>query len=361
MAANLTNLPKKYTFDDLLILPNASNIEPSEVNLTTQFTKRIKLKIPIVSSPMDTVTEAKLAIELGRIGGIGVIHRNMPIERQIKEVEAVKQENLKVAAAIGPFDLERAKALDKADVDAIVIDCAHAHNLRVVKSVKEIKKQISCELVVGNIATPEAVEEYAGIADSFRVGLGAGSICTTRIITGVGVPQASAIHDVYLKTKEYGIPVIADGGIRNSGDIVKALALGASCIMLGNLLARTYESAGKMVDGSLLGLKGKFKLYRGMGAKSVIETTDRYMGSLKKAAEGVEGLVPLIGSVRDVVNELVEGIKQGLGYIGAKNLDELKEKARFILVTSNSVKENYPHDIKIIPTDQWVKLMEKKK
>lgn len=359
MAADLTNLPKKYTFDDLLILPNASVVEPPEVNLATRFTKEIKLKIPIVSSPMDTVTESKLAIELAKLGGIGVIHRNMSVERQVREVRKVKESSLKVAAAIGPFDLERAKALEEAGVDAIVMDCAHAHNLRVVESAKKIKKHITCELIVGNIAVPEAVEVYREIADAFRVGLGAGSICTTRIITGVGVPQASAIHEVYLKAKEYGIPVIADGGIRNSGDMVKALALGADCVMLGNLLARTFESAGKIVDGRQIGLKGKFKLYRGMGARSVMEATDRYIGSSKRAAEGVEGLVPLVGSVKEVVSELVEGIRQGLGYIGAKNLEELKEKARFVLITPSSVRENYPHNVKIVPSEKWVELMKK--
>jgi len=359
----------KYTFDDLLILPNASSVEPLEADISSTFTKSIKLKVPIVSSPMDTVTDARMATEMAKLGCIGVIHRNMSLEMEVEEVKKVKgivgkknstidkNKRLRVAAAIGPFDIKRAKALDKVEVDAIVIDCAHGHNLNVIKSVRKIKEEISCDLIVGNIATPEAVEDYLKVEpDAFRVGIGAGSICTTRVVTGVGVPQASAIYDVSMKAKEYGIPVIADGGIRNSGDIVKSLALGANSVMLGNILARTFESPGKVINGSVVGLKGKYKLYRGMGSKSVINLTDRYMKSKKRVAEGIEGLVPLKGKVRDVIEELSNGIKQAMGYIGAKNLDELRKRAKFVLVTTHSVIENHPHDIIRIDYRRWKEL-----
>jgi IMP dehydrogenase len=359
----------KYSFDDLLILPGPSIVEPTEASVKTFFARNIELETPIVSSPMDTVTEATLAIEMARAGGIGVIHRNMSLEKEVEEVRKVKsvagdgnstvdeEGRLRVAAAVGPYDIERAKALEKAGADAIVIDTAHGHNLNVIASAKRMRKEINIDLIVGNIATSDAVEDYLVVEpDAFRVGIGPGSICTTRIVTGVGVPQASAIHDVYEKAREYGIPVIGDGGIRTSGDIVKALALGADTVMLGNLLARALESPGKVVDGSKLGLKGKYKLYRGMGSSTAIGSTDRYMGSKKHTPEGVEGLVPVSGTVREIVSSLVNGLKQGMGYIGASNIKELRIKARFILVTEKSLGENRPHDIIVIDPEKWVEL-----
>jgi IMP dehydrogenase len=372
MASKLQKLQLKYTFDDLLISPNASHIEPKKVKINSRLTKNIKLKVPIISSPMDTVTEAKMAIALAKLGCIGAIHRNMSIHQEVEQVKKVKSiqpteknattdenKNLRVAAAIGPFDLERAKALDAANVDAIIIDCAHGHNLNVIKSARKIKKEISCDLIVGNIATPEAVEDYLSVEpDAFRVGLGSGSICTTRIVTGIGVPQASAIHEVYLKANEYDIPIIADGGIRHGGDIVKALALGADSVMLGNLLAGCEESPGKVIDGSLFGLKGNYKLYRGMGSKSVINNIDRYMKSSKHAPEGIETLVAFKGSVKDVIEELAWSIKQGMGYVGASDIKQLREKASFVLVTPHTVVKNYLPTTIQIDAGMWKKLIE---
>lgn len=368
-ASRLVNLKTYYTFDDLLILPRASTIEPNEIDVSSKFTRHIELKLPIVSSPMDTVTESSMALTLAKIGAIGVIHRNMSLEREIEECKKVKDQlgntsstkddrgRLRVAAAIGPFDLERASALDKIGVDAVVIDCAHGHNLNVVKSVGQIRKKISSDLVVGNIATPDAIEDYLDVdPDALRVGLGVGSACKTRTVTGIGVPQASAIHDVYLRSKKEGIPIIADGGIRSSGDIVKALALGADSVMLGNLLAGCNESPGKTVDGSELGLKGKYKLFRGMGSKSIIHSVDRYLVSRKGAPEGTEALVPLRGDAEAVVRELIEGLKQGMGYIGAKNIPELKRRARFIAITSIGGKEETPEGLIPISYELWEKL-----
>lgn len=355
MASKLRKIQLKYSFDDLLLLPNASLVEPREVTISSRLTKNIRLRIPIISSPMDTVTEAEMAIALARLGCIGAIHRNMKVEEEVEQVKKVKEvktneknattdetKSLRVAAAVGPFDLERAKALEKAGADVIIIDCAHGHNLNVVKSARKMRKEISSELVVGNIATPEAVEDYLSAEpDAFRVGLGCGSICITRVVTGVGVPQASAIHEVYLKAKEYEIPVIADGGIRNGGDIVKALALGANSVMLGNLLAGCEESPGRVMDGSFFGLKGKYKLYRGMGSKSVIKKTDRYMKSSKHAPEGVETLVSSKGPVKEVIAELAWSIRQGMGYIGANDLEKLRKKVKFVLITPHTLARDY--------------------
>lgn len=368
-SSKLGSLKTFYSFNDLLILPNASLVEPKEAKVDSRLTKKIELKIPIVSSPMDTVTESPMAIALARLGAIGVIHRNMKVEREVEEVGKVKSVQggkgsvvdddgfLRVVAAVGPFDLERAKALDSAGVDAVLIDCAHGHNLNVVRSAGRIKKELSCELIVGNIATGGAVEDYLPVEpDAFRVGLGAGSICTTCYTTGVGVPQASAVHEVYLAARDYGIPIIADGGIGSGGDVVKALALGADSVMLGSLLSGAVEAPGKVIEGSAIGLEGKYKLYRGMGSKTVIEDTDRYMNSCKHAAEGVEALVPFKGFVKDLIEELVWSVKQGMGYVGAKDLRQLKEKAKFILVSTGFLLKNHTHNIVKVSPEKWLKL-----
>jgi len=373
-AIKLNELKTCFTFDDLLILPAASSVEPKEAKTLSVLTKMIKLNVPVISSPMDTVTESSMAIELARNGAIGAIHRNMTSEKEVEEIKKVKgadvdnefatvdeEGKLRVVGAIGPFDIDRARRLDKVGADAIIIDCAHGHNLNVLNSAKKIKKEISCELIVGNIATPQAAVDYLQVEpDAFRVGIGSGSICSTRIVTGVGVPQASAINEVYEAVKEYKIPIIADGGIKTSGDIVKALALGADSVMLGNLLAGTDEAAGKIIDGSVIGKEGKYKLYRGMGSKSVFANTDRYMLSSKFAPEGVEGVVQHKGPVKNILEEFVWAIKQGMGYVGAERVSDMKNKVRFVQITSSSLKENYPHSIIQISTELWKELMKKK-
>lgn len=355
-----------FSYDELLILPSSSSVEPYQVSLESRVTKGIRVRVPIVSSPMDYVTESRMAIAMAMMGAIGAIHRNMSIDREVREVKRVKavyggegatvdeDGRLRVIAASGPFDEERAMALERAGADAVLIDCAHGHNLRVVKFARRLRKKLSCELIVGNIVTPEAVRDYLDVADAFRVGLGSGSICITNEVTGVGAPQASAVHNVYLAARNYKIPVIADGGISSSGDIVKALALGADSVMLGYLLAGTDETPGRILNGELIGLKGSFKPYRGMGARSVIEKTDRYLRRTKHAPEGVEAIVEYRGSVKEVLKELVEGVKQGFGYVGAANIDELQRRAKFITVTPGKRKRK---GLRRISLEQWMRLI----
>lgn len=363
--SKLSDIKIGYSFDDLFILPALSSVEPNTAKLDSMLTKDIRLKIPLISSPMDTVTESSLAIALAESGAIGAIHRNMPVEREVEEVKKVKErvgnENstvdgnnrLMVIAATGPFDMERAKALDSSGADVILVDCAHGHNLNVIESVNRIKKEIGCEIIVGNIATVEAVESYLPAEpDAFRVGLASGSICSTKIATGIGVPQASAVYDVYLKARNYGIPIISDGGIRTGGDIVKALALGADSVMIGSLFAGTFEAPGEVLDGSLLGLSGKYKLYRGMGSKSVIKDTDRYMKLQKYASEGMEAVVPYKGGAKELVEELACSIRQGMGYVGARNITDLRERVKFIYVPGRQ----RPSDVIQIDTEKWLKL-----
>ena len=473
-----------YTFDDVLLVPNPSDVEPGDVDTSTDLAG-LKLNIPILSAAMDTVTEKEMAIALARKGGLGVIHRNMSIEEQVKQVLAVKKaediiirdvitigqdrkvgdarrimelysvgglpvvdennrlvgiittrdikyiqddnlpikevmtkevvysdenitheeamsimyenrierlpivdENrriigmitlrdilkrkqypeaardkegrLLVSAACGPHDLERAEALIDAGVDAITIDCAHAHNIKVVESVSKIKRLIEKKnsktvLIVGNIATKEAAKDLidAG-ADVLKVGIGPGSICTTRIVAGVGVPQLTAIAEVADVAKDYGVPVIADGGIRYSGDIAKAIAAGADAVMLGSLLAGTDEAPGRLIT-----INGKkYKQYRGMGSLGAMmggigAGADRYfqakshMKHVKLVPEGVEGAVPYKGPVGEIIFQLVGGLKSSMGYCGARNIKELKEKGRFVIITQSGQRESHPHDILI--------------
>lgn len=463
------NAIKGYTFDDVLLIPQGTEVEPKDVDVSTQITPKIRLNIPILSAAMDTVTEWKMAIAMARLGGLGVIHRNMSIEEQAEMVRRVKREEtveevitispeetidyalflmeregidglpvidngelvgivtktdittregervkevmtkevitakesasveeimalmiensidrvpivnddgklvgiitigdllarkkhknavrdeegrLIVAAAVSPFDIKRALALDKVGADVIVIDTAHAHNLKAIKAMKEIKNKVGAELIVGNIANPKAVDDLT-FADAVKVGIGPGSICTTRIVAGVGVPQITAISMVADKAVEYGIRVIADGGIRYSGDIVKAIAAGADAVMLGNLLAGTKEAPGREVT-----INGrKYKQYRGMGSLGAMMKggAERYyqkghMKTRKFVPEGIEGVVPYKGKVSEVLYQLVGGLRAGMGYVGAKNIKELKEKSEFVIITHAGVRESHPHDIAI--------------
>jgi IMP dehydrogenase len=254
---------------------------------------------------------------------------------------------------VGPFDIERAMALDKAGADAICVDCAHAHNMRVVESARRIKKMVSADVVVGNIATAEACEELVDFADGAKVGVGPGSICTTRIVAGVGVPQLSAIAGAVDVARKAGMPVIADGGVRYSGDVAKAIAAGADCVMLGNLLAGTKEAPGRLIT-----IKGrKYKQYRGMGSLGAMaggECSDRYfqdaereLGRTKFVPEGVEGAIPYRGTVSDTIYQLIGGLRSSMGYCGAATIKEMQEKARFIRVTSSGMTERHPRDIMI--------------
>ncbi|MGB9813783.1 MAG: IMP dehydrogenase [Thermovenabulum sp.] len=463
------------SFDDVLVIPAKSEVIPKDVDVSTRLTKKIRINIPIVSAAMDTVTEARLAIALAREGGIGIIHKNMSIEKQAQEVDKVKRSehgvivdpfylspehtikdamdlmahyrisgvpitengklvgiitnrdirfeddvnkkirevmtkenlvtapvgttleeakeilkkhkieklplvdenyNLKglitikdiekaikypnaakdqkgrllvgAAVGVGRDMMDRVKALYDAKVDVIVVDTAHGHSVNVLNAVFKIKEKFpELEVIAGNVATAEATQELikAG-ADAVKVGMGPGSICTTRVIAGIGVPQITAIYDCAEEAKKYGVPIIADGGIKYSGDIVKAIAAGADSVMIGGLFAGTEESPGEIEI-----YKGRsFKVYRGMGSIGAMEegSKDRYFqeDSKKFVPEGVEGRVPYRGPLSEIVYQLVGGLRAGMGYCGAKNIEELK-KAKFIRITSAGLKESHPHDVYI--------------
>lgn len=374
MEASKFTLPLSLTFNDVLLLPGFSDFSREEINLETNITSKIKIKIPLVSSPMDTVTESKLAISLGKIGGLGVIHRNLSIENQAYQTKLVKKANIITAAAVGTgkgFE-ERTKALAQAGVDIILIDSAHGYTKYVLGSIKYIKTNYpKIQIIAGSIATKDAALALikAG-ADSLRVGMGPGAICTTRIVSGVGVPQISALFETTKVASKYKIPVIADGGISTSGDMVKALAAGAQTVMMGGFFASTLESPGKKISlpssevparfKSILTPSKKylFKEYRGMGSEGAmkkgakIKLEDEFHGKSYKdrvmVAEGVEGLVPIKGSVEDVVNVALGGIKSGFYYCGAKSISELHKKAVFSQITQASLQESHPHDILLV-------------
>ena len=336
------------TFDDVLLVPAYSEVLPREVSLKGRFSRNIGLESPFASAAMDTVTEARMAIAMARKGGIGVIHKNMTAEKQADEVAKVKAEGLKVAAGVGitPDILERVKLLSDAGADAIVLDSAHGHSKGVTDALKAVKAAFpALDVVVGNIATAAAAKDLiAAGADGLKVGIGPGSICTTRVVAGVGMPQLTAIADVAEVAGD--IPVIADGGLRYSGDVVKALAAGATCVMCGSMFAGTDEAPGDIVEVDGVKMKG----YRGMGSIDAMEagSADRYFqkGAKKLVPEGVVARVPYKGSVADVLFQLEGGLRSGMGYCGAKDLDAL-HKARFVKISPATVKENHPHDVSI--------------
>lgn len=363
------------TFNDILLLPNYTDFSREKIDLSTKLTKRISLSIPFISSPMDTVTESKLAIALGKLGGIGIIHRNLPIEKQANEVRKVKKDTstgsaLLVGAAIGAnqgFE-KRVQALMKAGVDVIVVDSAHGFAKSVIETLTSIKNNFKIDVICGSVATHEGASALirAG-ADCLRVGMGPGAICTTRVISGMGVPQITAITEVVRAAKKTNIPVIADGGIQYSGDIVKALAVGASTVMMGSFFATCEESPGKTTRFSESQVPSRFKSifrkhktymfkeYRGMGSvgamergakiKSEGEFHGKSYSDRVLVAEGVEGLVPVKGTVTELVEQAIGGIKSGMYYVGAKTIPDLWEKAKFIQITQSSLQESHPHDI----------------
>ncbi|MBP5571565.1 MAG: IMP dehydrogenase [Bacteroidales bacterium] len=338
------------TFDDVLLVPAFSEVVPKQVTLNSRFTRNISLDIPIVSAAMDTVTEAPMARALAREGGIGVIHKNMSIEAQADQVAEVKAEGLKVAAGVGitPDSMERVGALAQAGADAVVLDSAHGHSRNVVELLRKIKDQFeTIDVVVGNIATADAARLLIDNgADAIKVGIGPGSICTTRIVAGVGVPQLSAIFECAKAASGSGVAVIADGGLRYSGDIVKALAAGADCVMCGSMFAGTEETPGGIIED-----EGKlYKTYRGMGSLDAMKagSSDRYFqsGAKKLVPEGIVGRVAYKGPVADILFQICGGIKSGMGYCGAPNLEALKQ-AKFVRITASGMAESHPHDITI--------------
>jgi IMP dehydrogenase len=465
---------RALTFEDVLLVPQYSEVLPKEVSLETKLTRNISLKIPMVSAAMDTVTEYRAAIAMARLGGIGIIHKNMDIETQCKQIKKVKKSEsgiiidpiyvypeatladadalmneykisgvpvidahnkllgiltnrdmrfekdmskradevmtkmplitahngisldeaadimhkhkieklpiidaegylkglitikdikkrieypnsnkdafgrLVVGAAIGVGQLDRAKALVEAGADVLVLDSAHGHSKGILDTVRRIKETLVVDVIAGNIATAEAVESLvAAGADGVKVGIGPGSICTTRIVAGVGVPQISAIAECADAARKHGVPVIADGGIRYSGDIAKALAVGASCIMAGSLLAGTEESPGETIM-----FQGRqYKSYRGMGSIGAMQTgsTDRYFqegtAADKLVPEGIEGRVPFRGSIAGIVHQMMGGLRSSMGYCGSESIEAFWDKAEFVEITSAGLKESHVHDV----------------
>ncbi len=359
------------TYDDILLLPGYTDFSRDDISIKTKISKNIEIDIPLVSSPMDTVSGSRLAIALAKIGGIGIIHRNLSVESQAEEVAKVKKENLLVGAAVGVSEgyKIRLEALLKSGVDVVVLDSAHGWTNKFMDALRFVKNNYKdLDVIVGNIATEDAAIDFCkNGADGLRVGMGPGAICTTRIVSGMGVPQATAISKTVKAAKKYDVPVIADGGIKSSGDIVKALALGASSVMMGNYFAQTIESPGEVFDLKREEVPSrfqsifdnnknktfKFKAYRGMGSEGAmsdgakIKAEDEFHGKSYKdkvlVAEGVEGMVPVRGSVKEVVEQSLGGIKSGMFYIGAKSILELQKKARFIQITQASLTESHPH------------------
>ena len=472
----MIKIKKALTFEDILLIPAYSEVLPKEVNIKTQLTKNITLNSPFVSAAMDTVTEHRTALSLARMGGIGIIHKNMDTSAQISEVKKVKKsesgvindpiyiqadrtladaklitdnykisgvpvvdkngkligiltnrdtrfesdlskqvgevmtkaplitakENtslevakdimhshkieklpivnvdnilkglitikdiqkrieypnsnkddfgrLRVGAAIGVFQVERARALAEAGVDVVVLDSAHGHSLNVLKTIELIKKQVSVDLIVGNVVTKEATRDLINAgADGIKVGIGPGSICTTRIVAGVGMPRISAILDCASEAKKHNIPIIADGGIKYSGDVAKAIALGASCVMIGSLLAGCEEAPGDIVI-----YQGRqYKNYRGMGSIGAMTSGsgERYfqegVAKDKLVPEGIEGRVPYRGKIADIIFQLEGGLRSSMGYLGSKDIPSLWDKVEFVEITSAGLRESHVHDVDI--------------
>ena len=346
-------IKEALTFDDVLLTPKYSEILPSEVTTNTSLSKNLNLKIPIISSAMDTVTESKMAIAIAKAGGIGVIHRNLDIKSQISEIKKVKSTKLLVGAAVGagPLEYKRAEAILKANVDLIVVDTAHGHTKKVGEIIRKIKKLKSNKttLCAGNIATTEAAKFLIKLgAEVIKVGIGPGSICTTRLVAGIGVPQLSAILAVRKGVGRKKVSIIADGGIKFSGDISKALAAGADAVMIGSLFAGTNESPGKIIkkNGKL------FKNFRGMGSIGAMNkgSADRYFQTKQKdtskyVPEGVEGLVKYKGSVEKIIYRLIGGLKSSMGYLGKKKIINLRNKPKFVKITKAGFYESMVHNI----------------
>lgn len=343
-------IARGYSFDDVLISPKYNRIiSRRDVNFQTQVTKNYRLDIPIIAANMDTVCESQMAITLGRLGGLGVIHRFMSIEDQVKEVILVKENKLITAAAVGIKDYEeRIEALAKIGINIIVLDVAHGHSKRVGKTLDYIKEKYpQIDVMVGNIATKDAAEYFISKnADAIKIGIGPGSMCTTRIMAGAGVPQLSAIMDVY-EASQGRVPICADGGLKNSGDIVKAIGAGADCIMSGSFFSGCAESPGEIIK-----IKDKeYKEYRGMASYLATVKKMALDGSKIEEVVHVEGEMTKIeykGSAIPIVNRLIGGLASGMTYVGAKNIEALKGKADFVEISSAGYHESQAHGLKEI-------------
>ena len=346
-------IKEALTFDDVTLAPKYSEVLPSDVDTSIKLTKNIRLKVPLLSSAMDTVTESKMCIAIAQAGGIGVIHRNLDIKTQVAEIRKVKKQKLLVGAAVGAGinEFERAKHILKENIDLIVVDTAHGHTKKVADIIKKIKKikPKKTALCAGNIATVEAAKFLIKLGvDIIKVGIGPGSICTTRLVAGIGVPQLSAILNVKNGLGKRNTLIIADGGIKFSGDIAKALSAGADAVMIGSLFAGTDEAPGKIIkrDGKL------FKSFRGMGSIGAMNkgSADRYFqkkqsDSSKYVPEGVEGLIKYKGSVSKIIYKLVGGLRSSMGYLGCKQIKNLKNKPKFVKITKAGFYESMVHNI----------------
>ncbi|MFZ1249697.1 MAG: IMP dehydrogenase [Candidatus Saccharimonadales bacterium] len=358
------------TFNDVLLRPGYSGFDRSEISLSTNLTRKLALRAPFVSAPMDTVTEAPLAIALAKEGGIGIIHRNLSVADQVAEVKAVKKAGHLVGAAVGSSAGYEARvdALMAAGVDVLLVDSAHGYAKKVIDTVTYIKENYDVQVIAGSVATAAGAQALidAG-ADGLRVGMGPGAICSTRIVSGMGVPQLSALLEIAPIAHKAGVPVIADGGLINSGDAVKALAAGASTVMMGRMFAATEESPGEVtrfkpeqvpsrfrdiLDGSA---EYTFKEYRGMGSLAAmkrgleVSSEDEFHGKNYTGdvliAEGVEGLVPCSGTVKQLLDQWIGGMHSGMYYVGAKTISELWGTAEFMRITQASLSESHPHDL----------------
>ena len=352
-------IKEALTFDDVTLAPKYSEVLPSEVDTSIKLTKYLNLQIPLLSSAMDTITESKMAIAIAKSGGLGVIHRNIDIKKQVLEIKKVKNKKLLVGAAVGagPNEFKRAEAILKENIDMIVVDTAHGHSKKVSQIIKFIKKikNNKTALCAGNIATPEAAKFLINLGvDIIKVGIGPGSICTTRLVAGIGVPQLSAILSIRKTIKNKNVKIISDGGIKYSGDLAKAFAAGADAVMIGSLFAGTDETPGKLVKKG-----GKlFKSFRGMGSIGAMNkgSADRYFQSKQKdtskyVPEGVEGFAKYKGKVSLIIYKLIGGLRSSMGYLGSKQIQYLRNKPKFIKITKAGFYESMVHNVDIIKNE----------
>jgi len=338
----ITNRSRGLTFDDVLLIPSKSEIRSrKDPVLQTRLTKTKNILIPVISANMDTITESDMAIAMHKQGGLGILHRFMNTAEQVAEVIKVKEAGCQIISAsvgVGEDSKDRAKQIVKAGVNLLTIDIAHGHSVQMIEMMKWLKDTFpQVELIAGNLATPEAAFELiqAG-ADAIKVGIGPGSMCTTRIITGCGVPQLTAIALCVEVAREHNVPVIADGGLKNSGDIMKALAAGADSVMVGSLLSGTLETPGEIIHGR--------KAYRGMASR---KAQDSWRGGIPEgmAPEGESTTVAIKGHAFDVVSELCGGIRSGMSYVNAQSIREIAEKAKFMEMSSNGIRESKAHGL----------------